>query len=54
MRTYEHLLMPNDEHVKLHETPKRNAPDEAELAYSEPEDIEPGINKLKIFFNYSN
>ena len=42
MRTYEHLLMPNDEHVKLHETPKRNAPDEAELAYSEPEDIEPG------------
>ena len=42
MTTYEHLLMPNDESVKLHQTPKRNPPDESELTFSQPEDIEPG------------
>ena len=48
MTTYEHLLMPNDESVKLHQTPKRNPPDESELTFSQPEDIEPG--KTAVFY----
>ena len=42
MTTYEHLLMPNDDQIKLHETPKRIDPEQSELAFSNPEDIEPG------------
>ena len=42
MTTYEHLLMPNDDQIKLHETPKRIDPEQTELAFSNPEDIEPG------------
>ena len=51
MSTYEHLLMPNDGTIAMHETPKRNEPCINEMKFSDPEDIEPGNLFSYLFFH---